>query len=97
MGKIMGKYCKAYKLRNMREFIDWSENVEDARVETKKIDDKEAQERRKLNDDSIIYLQENYVVTDDIYLQENILFNTISPKWKGYRENVLKFVIPNYE
>ena len=70
MGKIMGKYCKAYQLKDLRSFNGWVENSDNARIEKQEIDGNEVDKRRPLENDSIVYLQENYVVTDDIYKEE---------------------------
>jgi hypothetical protein len=51
---------------------------------------------RTLTDDSIVYLQENYVVTDDIYKEENILFDDVTPKWEKFCKMKLEFEVPDY-
>ena len=95
MLKVMGKYCKAYHLREMRKYSGWAENAENARKEKKEVEGKEIEEIRTLTDDSIVYLQKNYVVTDDVYKEENILFNEVTPKWEEYCIRELNFEIPN--
>jgi hypothetical protein len=96
MSEVMGKYCKAYLLLELRKYEGWIENSENARSEKKKVDGKEIEEIRELNDDSIVYIQENFVVTDDIYKEKNILFNSVTPEWKEYCTNTLNFTIPDY-
>ena len=59
MSKVMGAYCKAYHLNEMRKYAKWTENLENTRTE-----EKEPKEIRILTDDSIVYLQENFVVDD---------------------------------
>ncbi|MBN2419958.1 MAG: hypothetical protein JXL81_11270 [Deltaproteobacteria bacterium] len=95
--KVMGKYCKAYHLGDMRKFRKWKENSQNARIEKKEVDGKEIKGPRKLTDDSIVYLQENYFVTDDIYKEENILFDVVNPKWEDFCTNKLGFEIPDYD
>ena len=97
MIKVMGKYCKAYHLGDMRKFRKWKENARNARKEKIEIDGKEVEEARIITDDSIVYLQENYVVTDDIYKEENILFDDVTPKWEKYCKTKLEFEIPDYD
>ena len=97
MIKVMGKYCKAYHLKEMRRYRRWTENVQNARKEKKEVDGKEIEETRALTDDSIVYLQENYVVTDDVYKEENILFDAVTPKWEEYCIEELKFEVPSYD
>jgi len=91
MIKVMGKYCKAYHLRDMRKFRKWTENAENARKEKREVGGNEVEEARSLPDDSIVYLQENYVVTDDVYKEENILFDEVTPKWEKFCIKELNF------
>jgi hypothetical protein len=97
MIKVMGKYCKAYHLRDMQKYRKWKENAQNARKEKKDVDGKEVEVKRILTDDSIVYLQENYVVTDDIYKEENILFDDVTLKWKEYCEKTLEFKVPDFD
>ena len=92
----MGKYCKAYQLKRLREFDRWSERSENARKEKKEIDGKKVEVTRELTDDAIVYLQENYIVADGLFKDENIIFDDVTPKWIDYCQRVLKFEIPEY-
>lgn len=74
----MGKYCKAYLLKQFRQFNQWNEDQE-------------------LTEDSVLYLQENYFVTDGIYKDENIIYDNVTDEWKEFCHQVLEFEIPNYE
>ncbi|NJN14048.1 MAG: hypothetical protein HC836_32270 [Richelia sp. RM2_1_2] len=94
---IMGKYCKAYLIKNLRQFEQWTENLENTRKEKQEIDGKEVEVKRVLTDDDFLYLQENYVVTDGIYKDENIIFENITPRWKEFCHQTLEFEIPVYE
>lgn len=84
----MGKYCKAYMIPSFREFNAWKEASENAR--------KENDSPRKFTDADFLYLQENFVVTDGIYIDENVIFDTVTPEWIDFCKNVLKFEIPDY-
>ena len=97
MGKVMGKYCRAYLLKEMRKFKGWSENPNNARVESNEDNSPDAGFPRILDDDSIVYLQENYVVTDGVFKEENILFDSMTPEWEDYCIKDLGFYIPNYD
>jgi len=92
----MGKYCKAYMLEKMRQFSKWSERAENARKEKQEKDGQEIQVTRELADDSIVYLQENYVVTDGVFKDENVLFDDVTPEWIEYCQQALEFEIPEY-
>jgi hypothetical protein len=90
----MGRYCKAYPVARLREFSGWTENAENARKEKKLVDGKEVEVTGELTDDSFLYLQEDYTVTDGIFLDENIIFNQVSPEWVEFCKDVLKFEVP---
>jgi len=93
----MGKNCKAYLLKNLRQFSQWTERIENVKKENKQVDGKEVEVNRDLTDDDIFYLQENYVVTDGIFKDENIIFDNVTPEWKDFCTNTLLFEIPVYE
>ena len=93
----MGKYCKAYLAKQFREYPGWSENAANVRKEKKEVDGKEVEVDRQLTDDSILYLQENYIVTDGIFKDQNIIFDNVNDEWKEYCHGTLAFEIPDYE
>ena len=93
----MGKYCKAYSIQKLREFSGWAERAENARKEKQKgADGKEVEVTRALTNNDYLYLQENYVVTDGIFKNENIIFDQVTLEWIAYCHEVLKFEIPSY-
>lgn len=53
----MGKYCKAYSLKKIRQFGGWTEKAENARKE-KNAKGGEIEAPRTLTDDNYLYLQE---------------------------------------
>lgn len=94
----MGKYCKAYYAENFRGYANWEENLDNLRKETVEKDGKEEEvERTELVDKDILYLQENYIVTDGIFKDENIIFDKVTDEWKEFCEKELGFEIPVYE
>lgn len=92
----MGKYCKAYLLEHFRAFDGWTEKTQNARVEKKEENGQEVDVSRELVNESILYLQENYVVTDGLYKDENIIFDNVTPEWIAFCEQNLQFEIPEY-
>ncbi len=93
----MGKYCKAYPIQQLRKFKNWTENTENTRKEKQEINGKEVEHNRVLTYDDFLYLQENYVVTDGIFKDKDIIFDAVTPEWKDFCTNTLLFEIPNYE
>ena len=93
----MGKYCKAYPVARLRQYGEWTEKAENTRKETKQVDGIEIEAPRELTDEKFLYLQETYVVTDGIFLDENIIFNDVTSDWISFCESQLQFEIPEYE
>ncbi len=94
----MGAYCKAYYAKDFRQFDDWKENIEALRPESREENGQEIEEpRSELKDDDILYLQEDYVVTDGIMKDENIIFDQVTDLWKTFCAETLSFEIPVYE
>src|SRR5215212_10231627 len=85
----MGNYCTAYPIKQLREFPEWRETGENARKESQQVDGREVNVTRELTDDAFLYLQENFVVTDGIFIDENIIFDDISPEWIRFCETTL--------
>lgn len=93
----MGKYCKAYPISKFREFGEWTEDSQNARKEKKQVDGKEVEITRELTDDDFLYLQENFTVTDGIFIDENIIFDKVTTQWVDFCKNNLGFEIPVYQ
>lgn len=94
----MGKYCKAYYAERFRAYQGWKENLSNLRKETKEVDGKEVEvERTALADRDILYLHDNYVVTDGIFKDENVIFDAVDDDWKTFCKKDLEFEIPVYE
>ena len=91
----MGKYCKAYSLKRLRGFSEWAANAQNMVREKKLVDEKECEVDKPLTDDDYLYLQEDYTVTAGIFIDENIVFNSVTPEWKDYCQQALKFEIPD--
>ena len=92
----MGRYCKAYAIDQFRKFQGWEEKIENL-APLENDEDGSQQVRTALADDDYLFLQENYVVTDGIFLDENIIFDRVTAEWKEFCTNVLSFEIPDYK
>jgi hypothetical protein len=55
-----------------------------------------AEPRHELRDDDYLFVQENYVVTDGIFLDEHVIFDAVTPEWREFCERTLQFQIPDY-
>ncbi|MEM9290485.1 MAG: hypothetical protein AAGD01_02270 [Acidobacteriota bacterium] len=49
---------------------------------------------RLLTTDSFLYIHENYVVTDGIYIDQNVIFDAIDEDWKRFCAESLGFTPP---
>lgn len=85
----IGKYCKAYKLSRLRQFPDWAEKSENARKVRTEVDGETVEVPRELTDDDYVYLHVDHTVTDGIFIDENIIFNDVTPEWIEFCTNVL--------
>lgn len=89
----MGSYLKAYPMKSLREFPGWTEKLANAMTAD---DDEDSSVPRTLTDNTFVYLQENYVVTDGIFLDENIIFDSVTPEWIEFCKNTLFLEVPQY-
>lgn len=90
----MGNYCKAYRLATFHSFPGWTENAANARPKDEDGDGRDTTPR-ELTDDSILYLHENYVVTDGIFMDQHVIFDRVDSAWKEFCQNELGFKIPD--
>ncbi len=82
----MPKYCKAYKLEDLRKFPQWADSVKEA--------------GKDLDDDSIVYIQENFIVTNnplDLESEEDYILDRITPEWEAFCKDTLNFEVPQEE
>lgn len=86
---IIGKYCKAYRLSQLRQSPNWTEKADNARKIRKEVDGEFIEVTRELRDDDYVYLHENFTVTDGIFIDENIIFSDVTPEWIEFCRDVL--------
>jgi ankyrin repeat protein len=82
-------YCKAYHLKDFFQFAGWSES----RINWKKSAD-EADDK-PLGDDDVVFLHQDYTVTQSIWANENVIFNNVTPEWQDFCDTVLGFKVPD--
>lgn len=97
MMSTLGKHCKGYPLKLLRQFPRWTENRKNARRVRKEIDGEIVEVHRDLTDSTYLYLQEDFTVTDSIFVNENIIFNNVTVEWIDYCLNVLGVQFPTSE
>ena len=93
----MGMYCKAYPIERFREFPGWKENAANAKTETVETGGRAIESPRYLAEEGCLFLQEDLVVTDGIFMDEHIIFDEVTPEWTAFCKNVLQFEPPVFE
>lgn len=77
----MRKYCKAYHLKDLRQFKGWTEKHDDNEPE--------------LTDDDVVYLWDDFtVVKSPIIPDKGLLFDVVTPEWQDFCKETLHFAIP---
>jgi len=77
----MRKYCKAYHVKDLRQFDGWAEKREEGEPE--------------LTDDDIVYLWDDFtVVRSPVIPDKGLLFDNVTPAWQNFCTTTLQFAIP---
>lgn len=77
----MRKYCKAFYLRDLRQFSGWTERHEE--------------NEEALSDDDVVYLWDDFtVVRSPVIPDKGLIFDTGTPEWRVFCKETLKFEIP---
>jgi hypothetical protein len=92
--KKLGKHCKSFPLQRFREYPGWTEDLKNARKLRQEIGGEKVEVARALSDTDYLYLQENFTVTDSIFIDENIIFNNVTAAWIDFCVNVLGVEFP---
>ena len=89
----LGKICKAHPLKEFRKFPGWREAAHNARKIWKEIDGELQEVQRELAETDYLYLQENFTVTDGIFIGENVIFCDVTPEWIEFCRTTLAFQV----
>jgi hypothetical protein len=87
----LGKYCRAYPLSLLRQFPGWTEKPENARTIRKEVNGDTVEAPRDLTDEDYVYLQGNFTVTDGIFIDQNVIFDQVTPEWIDFCRNVVGY------
>lgn len=89
-------YCKAYHLRDLRQFQGWTEtriNWKEKRHDGRN-GDSPAQDQ-ELSDDDVVFIHHDLTVTQSMWHAENVIFDQINPDWEEFCASTLKFKAPD--
>jgi len=85
-------YARAYLLGELRKFSDWREE----KINWKETNPaNENGNSRELSDDDVVFLQQDFTVTELIWPGENVIFNRITPAWVDFCSQELQFNVPD--
>ena len=82
----MSRYCKAYKLEDLRKYANWSASAKE--------------NEKELEDDAIVYIVDNNKVTQnplDLDNEEDYIFDALTPEWEKFIADELDFAVPTDE
>jgi ankyrin repeat protein len=85
------KYCRAYHLGDLRQYPSWTES----RINWKRKDNSNGADAETFTDDKIVFLHQDFTVTESMWRDENVIFNSGEADWKEYCATTLKFKAPD--
>jgi len=88
------QYCKAFYLKDLRQFPGWSES----RINWQDAADNNAAEDRQapgFSDHDVVFLHQDLTVTQSMWHNENVIFQQITPAWEAFCTTVLHFQVPD--
>lgn len=78
---MIRKYCKAYHLKDLRQFSAWTEQSEENEPE--------------LTDESVVYLWDDFtVVRSPVIPDKGLIFDKVTSEWQAFCKAALKFELP---
>jgi hypothetical protein len=76
----MPRYCKAYKLSDVRRSGQWVAHADPA--------------ASTLPDDELCFVHENLTVTRGCFEDKDLLLSSVTPEWRSFCATVLEFDVP---
>ena len=93
----MGRYCKAYPIERLQAFGDWETKYEhkpEKTEETSESGNGASKDDAQSSENDYLFLQENFTVTKGIFLDEDVVFDNVTPQWIDFCRHTLDFEIP---
>jgi ankyrin repeat protein len=85
------KYCKAYRLKQLRESPYWLEKSLDSNGGDEKA---EQAKESGLTDDKVVFIHQDFTVTGSVWHNEHVIFDQVSESWRDFCATVLGFRVP---
>jgi uncharacterized protein len=87
-----GNYAKGYLLGDLRKFSGWR----DEQINWKEmVPAEENGNSRQLSDGDVVFLHQDFTVTQLIWPGENMIFNQDTPEWRDFCSRQLQFKVPD--
>ena len=86
-------YCKAYHIRDLRQFLGWRESK--INWKEKKEIEQTGSEDKGFSDEDVVFLHHDFTVTRSMWQGEDILYNQVTPEWEKFCTDVLEFKVPD--
>jgi hypothetical protein len=77
---MIRKYCKAYYLKDLRQFSGWMEKREEGEPD--------------LSDEDVVYLWDDFTVVKSPVLPGGVIFDKATEEWQDFCRTALHFEIP---
>lgn len=94
-------YCKAYYLKDLRQYDQWDDiateptgSTEDDDEAAEAADGEETEAAQGAQDDDIVYIHQDFTVTESMWHGEDVIVGEVTPEWKEFCESKLEFAIP---
>lgn len=91
----MGTYCKAYLISDFRKYDKWREKMP-IQPMPPDVDAATGEPAAEADEEPYLFLQENFVVTQGIFLDEQIVFDDTTPEWEQFCKEQLQFAVPDF-
>lgn len=88
------KYCKAYRLGLLRRYSGWSESRINWTTKKKSENGDRAGDDGQFTDNTIVFIHQDFTVTEFIWHNENVIFDRLDPWWHEFCVKELTFSVP---
>ena len=88
--RLAEKYCKAYHLKDLRNFPAWCESVTNEKPSASG----DMQDESSPND-QIVFIHQDYTVTESMWHNENVIFDNVDAAWIEFCAGSLGFKTPD--
>lgn len=90
----MSKYCKAYSIERLQAYPHWREKSKQSTQPRETPGHLSDGETLGADGLSYCFLHTDFVVTRDVFADEDVIFDDVTEEWKKYCVEVLEFNVP---